>query len=54
MSAPAEKDAVKADDRCDDCGQFGTLEIGGRRLCGDCVTLAGCGCGGLGGNADED
>jgi hypothetical protein len=31
---------------CDECGSFGALEIGGRKLCADCVTLAGSSCGG--------
>jgi hypothetical protein len=31
---------------CDECGNFDVLEIGGRKLCSDCVTLAGSGCGG--------
>jgi hypothetical protein len=31
---------------CDECGNFGALEIGERKLCADCVTLAGSGCAG--------
>ncbi|MDD5139200.1 MAG: hypothetical protein PHY43_02940 [Verrucomicrobiales bacterium] len=37
---PAEKS------QCDECGNFGALEIGDRRLCTDCVTLAGSACAG--------
>jgi hypothetical protein len=31
---------------CDECGNFGALEIGGRKLCADCVILAGSSCAG--------
>ena len=37
-----------ADQPCEECGQFGALEIAGRSLCPDCVALAGCGCAGHG------
>jgi hypothetical protein len=33
---------------CEECGQFGAMEIAGRQLCPDCVALAGCGCAGHG------
>jgi len=35
---------------CDECGQFGAIKLAGRRLCHDCVALAGCGCAGRGGD----
>jgi hypothetical protein len=35
---------------CEECGQFGAMEIAGRQLCPDCVSLAGCGCAGHGGD----
>jgi hypothetical protein len=31
---------------CDECGNFGASEIGERKLCADCVTLAGSACAG--------
>lgn len=31
---------------CDECGSFGALEIGARKLCAECVTLAGSACAG--------
>jgi hypothetical protein len=34
---------------CDDCVYFGTLEMGGRKLCAECVILADSNCGGPGG-----
>jgi hypothetical protein len=37
---------VNGDVPCDECGNFGALEIGGRKLCADCVTLAGSACAG--------
>ena len=45
MSEPLAGSAVE-NDPCDECGQFGALEIAGRRLCPDCVAVAGCGCAG--------
>ncbi len=36
-------------DACECCGSFdGVLEMGGQRLCADCVALADCGCAGHG------
>ena len=40
--------AAVESDQCDECGQFGALEIAGRRLCPECVAVAGCGCAGHG------
>jgi hypothetical protein len=40
-SAAVEENAV-----CTECGNFGALEIGGQKLCAECVTLAGSGCAG--------
>jgi hypothetical protein len=31
---------------CENCGSFEVLEIADKFLCADCVSLAGCGCGG--------
>ncbi len=36
------------DQPCEECGRFGALEIAGRRLCPECVAVAGCGCAGPG------
>jgi hypothetical protein len=35
-----------ADEICDECGRFGASEIGGHKLCAECVTLAGSACAG--------
>jgi hypothetical protein len=41
------------DAACDECGNFGAREIGDRKLCDECVTLAGSACAGsLGDDAD--
>jgi len=42
---------VNADATCDECGNFGTLEIGDHKLCAECVTLAGSSCAG---SAEKD
>jgi hypothetical protein len=34
--------------KCEECRQFGAIEIAGRQFCPDCVVLAGCGCAGHG------
>jgi len=47
MTSPHDL-AATADQPCEECGQFGTLEIAGRCLYPDCVALAGCGCAGHG------
>ncbi|HEX7653164.1 MAG TPA: hypothetical protein VF607_06635 [Verrucomicrobiae bacterium] len=39
---------------CERCGSFDALEIGGQILCADCVSLAGCGCAGVGGGGDDE
>jgi hypothetical protein len=39
---------------CDVCGNFGALEIADRLLCSDCVSLAGCGCGGSAAISEND
>ena len=44
-------DPVDAGAVCEKCGNFGALEIGERKLCADCVTLASSSCAG---SADED
>jgi hypothetical protein len=31
---------------CERCGNFDVIEIAGKVLCAECVTLAGCSCGG--------
>jgi hypothetical protein len=43
-SKPA--DCANENTACDKCGNFGALEIAGRKLCADCVTLAGSACAG--------
>jgi len=40
-ASPVNEDAV-----CEGCGSFGALEIGTRKLCAECVTLAGSACAG--------
>jgi hypothetical protein len=42
---------INEDVACDECGNFGALEIGDHRLCAECVTLAGSACAG---SAAED
>jgi hypothetical protein len=42
---------LNADAACDECGNFGALEIGDRKLCLECVALAGSSC--AGSAADE-
>jgi hypothetical protein len=37
---------VHDDVACEECGNFGAQEIGDRKLCADCVTLAGSSCAG--------
>jgi len=37
---------VNEDTVCDKCGTFGALEIADRKLCAECVTLAGSACAG--------
>ena len=48
MEAKPAKPGSEAD-ACECCGSFdGVLEMGGQRLCADCVALADCGCAGHG------
>ena len=45
-------DPVNEDAACDECGNFGALEIGDHILCAECVTLAGSAC--AGSPSDDD
>jgi hypothetical protein len=38
---------------CAACGSFDAWEIGDRKLCADCITLAGSACGGSASDDDE-
>jgi hypothetical protein len=38
---------------CERCGSFDAHELAGIILCTDCITLAGCGCAGHGGDGGE-
>jgi hypothetical protein len=37
---------INEDGVCAECGNFGALEIGERKLCAECFTLAGSACAG--------
>lgn len=40
---------------CDECGRYGAIDLGERKLCPDCYALAGtCGAGGNGDGNDDD
>jgi len=43
---PNSRPPANEDVACDECGNFGALEIGDRKLCAECVTLAGSSCAG--------
>jgi hypothetical protein len=51
MSGPPGKIEQGENVSCEECGQFGALEIAARCLCPECVALAGCGCAGHGDEA---
>jgi len=48
---PNSRPAANEDAACEECGNFGALEIGERKLCADCVSLAGSSCAG---SAEKD
>lgn len=45
--ADEDQNLTTADDAvCEECGSYGALETGDRKLCPNCITLAGSACAG--------